>query len=421
MPREKFSARRVANLKADPHRQVDYWDQKLPGLSLRISPSGRKTWTVYYRFRKRKRRFSLGRYPSVSLAEARARAHAAFAKLDAQQDPMAEKLAAQRAGTFAELAKDYLEHHAKKHKPKSWRGDQWMINRHLLPRWQHVKAQDVGRPDVRSLMEAVADGGAPVLANRLLALMSKMFNFAVSRDWRSDNPCKGVDRAIKEESRDRVLTGDEITSIWKALDREDPFFRALFRLRFFTAARGGEIRKMRWSNVDLDKGLWKIPREDAKNEVASAVPLVDKAIETLLELRAWQAERLEQINSGRARKKLDPYEPSGWVFPSARGDDEPFAWEQRAARRIRKTSSVDFRPHDIRRTVATMLTEHCDVDRFLLKRILNHVDHDITAVYDRNRYIPQTRQVLEAWARTLDAILTRKDLSKVLPFTASKK
>jgi integrase len=135
-----------------------------------------------------------------------------------------------------------------------------------------VKARDISRPDVRALIESITDKGAPVLANRVLALVSKMFNFALVRDWRTDNPCQGVEKN-PEKSLKRVLTDDEITKVWEVLEREDPFFRALFQLRFFTAARGGEIRRMRWADIDLEAGWWNLPPEFVKNERAHRLPL----------------------------------------------------------------------------------------------------------------------------------------------------
>lgn len=297
MPIVKMTHRWVSAVKRDPLRQVDYWDDHLPGFSLRVAPSGRKTWTVYYRFHKRKRRLSLGTFPPVVLADARDRARAILVKVAAGQDPAAEKISSQEASTFRELATEYIERHAKRVK-KSYRNDQWMIDRHLLPRWRHVKARDVSRPDVRALVEAIADRGAPVLANRVLALISKMFSFAVSRDWRADNPCTDVKRPGSEKSRERVLTSEEIVTLWKTLDAEDPFFRALFQLRFLTAARGGEIRRMRWHDLDLESGWWSIPREFAKNDVSHRVPLNQKALMLLKELRDWQAAQLIKINSG---------------------------------------------------------------------------------------------------------------------------
>src|SRR5436190_9009596 len=409
MPRAKMTSRWVESVRVDPRRQIDYWDDKTPNFSLRVSPSGRKTWTVYYRYHKRKRRLTLGTFPAVPLADARTRARAALARVAAQQDPAAEKILAQRAGTFAELAREYMERHAKK-KKKSWRNDQWMLNKHLSPRWRHVKVADITRPDVRALVEGIADRGAPVLANRVLALVSRMFSFAVGRDWRADNPSRDVTRPAAEHARDRVLSSEEIVQLWTALDADEPLFRVLFKLRFLTAARGGEIHRMRWNDVDFKTAWWTLPREFAKNGISQRVPLSPKAVELLKEWRTHQDERLIEINKGRAKKKWELREPSEWVFASPRGDG-PFLWEQRDTKRLRERSQVNFRPHDIRRTVGTLLTKHCGVDRFILKRLLNHVDRDITGVYDRNRYDIQKRQALDNWGRVLQSILDGADVS----------
>jgi integrase len=269
-----------------------------------------------------------------------------------------------------------------------------------------VKATDVSRPDIRGLVERIADGGAPIHANRVLALLSKIFNFAVVRDWRSDNPTHGVERPGVERRRDRVLTDEEIVTLWAALNEEDPFHRALFQLRFLTAARGGEIRHMRWQELDLVTGWWTIPEEFSKNGIPHHIPLSTLAVRLLNELNAWQEKRRAEINDGRRKKRLPPRERSVWVFPSPRGGDEPFLWEQRATQRLKDKTGIEFRPHDIRRTVATALTRLQIADRFMLNQILNHVDRDITGVYDRNRYAIQKRTAMEAWCRELERILS---------------
>lgn len=414
--RNNITDRWVRSIKPDAERQLDFWDKDLPCFSLRVSPRGRKTWTVYYRFHKRKRRFTLGTYPSVSVSEARSRARAAIAQVSAGIDPAAQKIAAQRAGTFKELTTEYIERHAKPRK-KSWLDDRWMIDRHLLPKWEHIKARDITRADVRALVEAIADRGTGILANRVLALISKVFSVAVDRDWRADNPCKGIERPGKERPRTRVLSTDEIKAIWEALENEDPFIRALFQLRFLTAARGGELRSMRWADVDLASRMWIIPEEHSKNRVAHHVPLTDTAHQLLTKLRAWQDDRRVEINAGRTKKGWPPRERSVWVFPSPKGDTQ-FMWEQRITRRLKTTTGIDFRPHDIRRTVATFLTQNRLADRFLLKKLLNHVDRDITGVYDRNHYGPEKRRALEGWGTELKRILSdAEETAAVLRFT----
>lgn len=417
MPRVRMTDRWVKTVRPDPARQIDYWDEKLPCFSLRVTPEGKKSWTVYYRFHKRKRRFSIGKESSVSLADARIRARAVLADVAAGKDPAAEKLFAQRSKTFAELAKEFIDKHAKKR--KSWRNYAWMMNKHLLPKWRHVKAADISRPDVRALVEAIADGGAPVLANRVLALASSVFSFAVSRDWRPDNPCEGIARPGKEQRRERVLSSDEIAALWTAAETGAPVFRTLLKLRFLTVARGGELHRLRWCDLDLKGGWWTLPREFAKNGITHRVPLTKTAVQVLTDWREHQDARLAEINRGRAKKKWELREPSQWVFPSPRGEG-PFLWEQRATKRLRNATGIDFRPHDIRRTVATLLTQHGHADRFILKRILNHVDDDITGVYDRNKYDVQKRQALDAWERTLKSILNKAgDSTNVLSFTGT--
>lgn len=419
MPTAKFTTRWIdTNAKPPARGQVDYIDSSFPGFTLRVTAKGVKTWTLCYYFHKRRRRLTLGRYPSVSLGEARKRAMNALAKKSSDVDPVAERQREARQGSFRDLQTQYLAKHAKPTKSeKSWKNDEWILRRHLLPRWKHVKAADITRDDVRSIVEPIAEK-RPVLANRVLALIGGIFAFAVSRDWRPDNPATGVERR-SETPRRRVLTDDEIRSVWHALDQEDPFFQALFKLRFLTAARGGEVRTMRWSDVDMLSGLWTIPTERSKNRQPTSVPLTPEAVGLLRRLKDWQQERIEQINLGRRKKKIELLKMSEWVFPSPRHDSY-FEWEQRAALRIRDRSGVDFQFHDVRRTVATRLTRDCGVDRFLLKRILNHVDGDITGVYDLNTYDVKKRIALEQWERKLlDILRDEPQTANVLPMMAA--
>lgn len=417
MPRVKLTARFVETLKSPASGQTDYFDSEIPGFGLRISSKGKKTWTYCYRFHKRKRRLSIGPFPALSLADARKRARVAIVRVADGIDPVAEKIRAENARSFRELYVEFLEKHAKPRK-RSWRNDAWMAKRHLLPRWGRVKAQDVSRHDVRALVETIADAGTPILANRVLALASKIFSFAVTRGWREDNPCRGVERPGVERRRDRCLTDDEMRRLWLALEQESPFHRALFQLRILTAARGGEIRKMQWDQLNFSAAEWTIPSSSSKNGEPSCVPLTEDASRILRELRVWHERRLEEINRGRAKKGWEPRELSTYVFPSPRGD-RAFQWEQRFALRLRDKTGIAFRPHDLRRTVATALTKHCGVDRFLLKKILNHVvRREPTDAYDWNTYDGPKREALEAWNRRLQRIIDGVENDNVLSMKA---
>jgi len=135
-----------------------------------------------------------------------------------------------------------------------------------------------------ALLDDVADR-APIMANRILALVRKMFNFAIEHDWLDTNPCQMVKRVTPERQRDRVLSEDEVRAVWKALNDERPMVAALFRLRLLTAQRGGELHGARWAEIDLKAGWWTIPATRAKNGLAHRVPLSPQAVRVLKTLR----------------------------------------------------------------------------------------------------------------------------------------
>lgn len=420
MPTVNLTARTVESLKLPPPKQqIDYWDDSLPGFGVRVSYSGTKTWIVMYRYNSRLRRHSFAKVAEVDLVDARRIARKKLAAVDDGHDPAADKQADRRAKTFAELAAEYLERHAKPLK-KSWRQDERVINKELLPRWKHVKPADISRGDVRALIESIVDRGASIQANRVLALVRKVFNFALGREWVDQNPCSQVKPMGKEVRRDRVLSPDEVRRVWAALDNEEPPIRAAFRLRLMTAQRGGEVLQMRWADLELKEkeGWWSMPASHVKNGLPHRVFLTAEAVSLLTELKEWHERRIAQVNPGRARKHKKPAVMSEFVFPSDR-PTESIAWVQKAAQRIRDRSGVEFVPHDLRRTAASLMTGS-GTPRDVVKKILNHVDRDITAIYDRYSYDTEKRKALIKWSQQLQRILAEKQNKAVLFFEAKR-
>ena len=384
MPKCKFTARGIAAIKPPDSGQVDYWDTNRSGFILRVSYHGRKSWCVSYRHDGRKRRLTLGTYPALSLADAREKAEDALRDVAHGNDPAADKAAQRRAETFGEMAADYIEKHAKM-KKRSWRKDELVLERDLLPHFKHRKASSITRKEVVRLLDGIVGRGAPILANRTLEILRKMYNWAISRDVVSVNPCIGIERPAEEHARDRVLTDSEIRSVWLALDAQSPMNRAAFKLRLLTAQRGHEIETMRYEDFDVDSGWWTISGKWTKNGLAHRVPLSSQAIEILLE---WKG------NVDRA----------GWVFQSDRRDGPVTnLWNGMAA--IREKTKVEFVAHDLRRTAASRMTGDLGISRLTVSKILNHVESGVTAVYDRHSYDPEKRQALDAWGARLEQIL----------------
>ena len=428
MPYAYLTLENVESIQPPPKGQVDYWDDwrscrhGVRRLVLRVSYGGRKTWTIVYGLDNRVRRRKLGDNSSMKLDKAREIAKELLMEVDRGRDPAearakakAEEEATKNAKetTFGDLAAEYLKYHAKPHK-KSWRGDERMLEKDVLPHWKDVPLSQITRASVRNLVEPIAGRGAPIQANRVLALVRTMFNIGIERDMLEHDPSHKVRRPGKERRRDRVLNDDEIRSVWSTLEREERPIRDALRLLLMTAQRSGEVKQMRWEDVDLKAGWWTIPGSNAKNGLSHRVPLSPQAVTMLTELNTWYEQWIEKVNPGRVKKSMEQRKMSEWVFASPLVPG-PMAWIQKAVERVRARCGVSFCAHDLRRTAATKMASG-NVDRLVVSKILNHVEQDVTAIYERHGYDREKRRALNAWGRQLERIVTGKHAEKVVPF-----
>ena len=382
MPTRRLTDQAVRSLRPDA-RQVDYWDLNPKNFGVRISPAGRKTFVVRYRNAGRYRRMSLGVYPTVTLADARGHARQVLGEVASDEDPAQVRQDARRAPSFEALAALYLEKHARVRK-RSWRQDRRVIENELLPKWRTWRASEIRRRDVRELVEAIAERPAPIAANRIRALISKIFNFGISREMVEFNPCAQLERPAPERRRDRVLTDAEIRTFWRALDHEPLAISTAFRLRLVTAQRGVEVDNLRWAEIDLDNRWWTVPASDAKNGLPHRVPLNDLAIDILTGLRDHMG--------GEVSASI--YVLAGARSPKAR------------AAVSNRLGLDNFRGHDLRRTAASRMAS-AGVPRLVIAKVLNHVEQGVTAVYDRHSYDAEKHEALDIWCRNLRAILTQ--------------
>ena len=386
----RFTVRTLQALKPTPNTQVDYFDASLPGFYLRISPGGRKTFGVMYRHAGRVRRMTFGTFPPLLLADARQRAKEELRKAAKGEDPAAQKKMDRKSDTFEALAADYLMRYAKP-KKKSWKEDKRIVANKLNPGIGNVTAKLVTRAQIRELLDKIAQS-APIEANRTLATVRKIYNWALSQDLVESNPCHGISAPGTEHRRDRVFSQNEIKQLWKEFDKEAPGVGATFKLRLITAQRGGEVFSVEWKELDLEKAWWTIPGKKSKNGLAHRVPLSSAAV------RIFQDLRERQLQS-KSRKK------SAWVFPARRGRGH-LGTVQKAVERIReRTKCHDFTAHDLRRTAASMMTG-MGIPRLTVSKILNHVEPGVTAVYDRHSYDREKREALDVWGRQLQLMIS---------------
>jgi len=383
MPTVKMTVRSIDAIKLPTSGQIDYWDADNPGFGLRIAAGGRKAWVLMYRHGGIKRRLSVGTYPALSLADARQKAAKARHRVEHDgADPAAEKKADRAADTVADVAREFLNFISSKRRVEG--KYRQIIEKDVVPRFGRWKAAAITRRDIRSMLDDIVARGAPVQANRTLSVTRRMFNWAIGRDLGEieNNPCQGLPKPASENSRDRVLTEDEIRAVWAAWEAETPLTAAVFKLRLLTAQRGAEVLAMRWDQIA--DGGWTIPALVAKNGMAHRVPLAFEVVKLL--------EKIRPLGNG-----------SDWVFPHALGDGHRVAINKAHARIVAR-SAVKFVPHDLRRTAASLMTG-MGIGRLTVSKILNHVDRTVTAVYDRHGYDAEKRMALEAWAKRLHNII----------------
>lgn len=381
MPTLNLTDRAIRSLKPSQGRG-EYFDRSLAGFGVRVAPTGRRTFVLRYRSKTgREHRISLGTYPALSLADARDRARQLIAAVARGEDPAAERQAV-AAGTFAEVAESFLEHHAALRSPRTYDAYRRVLERDVIPRWGKWKAPDVHRAHVMELLDEIAhDRGAPIAANRTRAILHSLFNFALARDLVPSNPVAGVPRPAPESRRDRVLSPSEIQTLWNVLDGEAEPLRSLVRFLLLTGQRSGETCRLRWADVDQGAATWSIPGSDRKGGRAHRVPLSPEALALV--------DGLHPVTGD-----------SEYVFasPSARAEGGPFQWLSHAAGRLREAAGFAFRIHDLRRTCASGLAE-LGTDRDTIGKVLGHksADAGVIAIYDRYDREPEKRAALEKW------------------------
>jgi integrase len=341
-------------------------------------PAGARTWYLFYKKGRTTRRSKLGTWPALELAKARKLARRERVRIETEgADPAHERHETRDVFTVADLAKLFIEQHAKAHK-RTWKDDGWRLDRYILPAWKSRPVVEITRGDVHTLLDKIAVD-KPIQANRVQALVSKLWNFAIDRGHAEVNPAHRMAKPSPERARATVLDDKALRALWSALDQVPGDASDAVRLRLLTGQRGGEVHSMAWADIDLAAAAWTIPATKAKNKRAHRVPLALPVVRVL-----------------EARK---PTEATGAVFPG-------LYHQRKDLRALGGIHGDAYRWHDLRRTVASRLAA-LGYGEDLIGRLLNHAKRGVTAtVYNQYAYDAEKRQALEHWARALESIVT---------------
>jgi integrase len=405
-----YPPRGINGLEIPEKGRVEYFDKTTPNFALRVTASGHRSWVCFYRHKGDLRRYTLGPYPQLGLGDARQKAKEILRRAAKGEDPAAEKNRERKAETFRELAERYLEEHAKA-KKRSWRADRNIIHKDLIPRFGSRKAAEITRRDILEMLKAIKGRGAAIQSNRTLEIARKLFNWAIGEELVESSPCDRVPKLSPENQRTRVLSAGEIRTLWTTLDNRPPLVAAAYRLMLATGQRSIEVLGAKRDEIGAD-GWWTIPSGRVKNKTEHRVWLNEIARRVIADIEPHALEVVAHLDpKTRATAKE-------WIFPS--WDGGHLRYLHKTHGRLCKASGIaDFKIHDLRRTAASCMSA-AGISRLTIRKILNHKEREITAVYDRYSYAPEIRHALDAWGARIEEIVSgREPSSNVASLRAS--
>jgi len=389
---QHFTDFMLRKLSCEGRDRIEVWDGRVPGFGIRVSKFGTKTFILTYRHRGRSRRLTIGRYPYLSLMDAREKASDALRQLEKGVDPaLSAEVAEDPSYQFDAVLARFVERHCTpNNKPSTAKETTRLLRKHFESAWGKRDIRDIRPTHITEVLEALVASGRPSEANHALGVVKTLFRWCVDREMLADNPCDKIKKPAKHGTRARVLSDDELKAVWHALDTEAYPFGEMTKLLLLTGQRRGEVSQMRWSQLDLKSATWTIPEELSKNGREHFLPHSPSAIAIL--------------------KKL-PRLHDDLVFPARGNDETVISGFSRAKARLDKLSGVEnWTLHDLRRTAATCLAK-LETPPHVIERILNHISGTfagVAGIYNRHSYLVEMRAALDKWDLLLKDLVDNK-------------
>lgn len=386
MPKRALTAASVERIKPPRTGQVEHFDKGYPGLALRVSYGGARSFVVFYRYGSKLRRLTLGTFPAISLADAREAWRLARQDVEKGRDPATARKRETGATDFESVSREWLKRDQAENKSK---GEvERILERELIPAWGHRPIAEIARRDILDLIDGIADRGAPIMARRVLAYVHRLFKWAVGRGIVESNPASDLPKPGSETKRDRVLSDDELKGVWKAAGAVGWPFGPAIQLLILTGARRSEIGELRWSEIE-EVGI-QLSGDRTKNGEPHSIPLSKPALAIIESLPKIKGEA-DFVFTITGKTPI-----SGWSKIKTDLDDE--------------IGIAPWRIHDLRRTVATGL-QRLGIGLQVIEAVLNHTSGSrsgVVGTYQRHSFNPEKRIALEAWAGHVETLLGQR-------------
>ncbi len=419
MARKAFTATSISKLKPPRKGRIEKYDGRLPGFGVRMTDKGAKSWIVVYTSpikrngKPWRRRYTIGPVDDYDLADARERADKVLKDVRAGIDPIEkerkERLAADdESKTFRVAVDEFINMKVSKQTPRGQKESRRPLEL-LLPEWGYRNVADIGRLEIIDVRDRLVKEGKPYAAERTVTELKRFFRWCIDHGKLDASPAALVASPFakgERESRDRKLNEQEIAVLWPAFEVMGYPLGHYFKFLLATGQRRSEVATMRWSEIDLDKKLWTIPKEKTKSEREHDVALSELAFEILGSCPRFNAGDFVFSSTGGSRPI------SGFSKAKKIAD----AKAKDIAENDSRAPVEHWRLHDFRRSMTSMLAE-IGIKPHILAAVLNHSPgtlHGVTAVYNRYQYGPEKAHALDAWSNKLTSIIRPKDDKKVV-------
>lgn len=432
MAKKRLTELVIERTKPPASGRVELWDDLLPGFGVRISNKGRRTFFLMYRSPIERteegegvrKRLALGKFPVVDLAKARDLAREKLALIDRGVDPGLDQEDAPKAASLrvaAVVADFILKHHRGIDKagdplavPKrrSWRETQRIFDRYVLPVWSDRDITAIKKQDVARLLAVVAQNNGPIMANRTLSAVRKLFNWALVQPHLMNvldvSPIVPGMAPSQEREKDRFLSADEIRLFWAVAETIGYPFGTAALLMLLSGQRQGEVGRMKWSDLDLERRVWTLPRASTKADRRHEVMLSDLILEIIGQIPRGAG---EWVFSTTGRTPI-----SGWSKAKSILDRRIAALQGEEDRAFEQPWSY----HDLRRTFATVLEDELDTDKHVIGAILNHAETGATGIYTKGALRRRKLAAMQAFARYILTVLGRLTAENVIDLRGSQ-
>jgi integrase len=403
LPKRALTDATVRRLKAPTDGQIDVFDQGYPGLALRLSHGGRRTFVYFYRHGGKLRRMSLGTFPAISLSEAREAWRGAREDVAKGRDPAIDLKRPRAATDFKNVADEWLRRDQAKN--RSRHTVERILNKDVVPAWGHRNIGDIGRRDCLDLIDGIVDRGAVSMARQVHAHLHRLFRWCVGRGIIEANPMADLPKPGEATKRERVLTDDELKSVWKAAKEVGWPFGSVVQLLVLTGARRSEVAQLRWP--EIDGATIELTGARTKNGEPHSIPLSKPALAIIGGLPKIANSDLVFTTNGKS-----PI--SGWSKAKSELDEKLIDAKQEVAPWVL---------HDLRRTAATGL-QRLGISLQVIEAVLGHVSGSragIVGTYQRHSFAAEKAAALEAWGAHVMALVEGRKPGKVIAMRKGKR